>query len=196
MHCCFFLIFYAVSIDQFVAYTVKASSFAGIISVFNLQSSVKFTNCDNYDAALWYIFDYKSTFWNHPYVNLQNNTQSKEQYTWTCRFYGYTRSAVSALLATGLVGPVLLGSFVRCSLAVRIEGTVVSILTLGRAVQHSGNERTTVVFLLWVLPLVCSIHCGLLSTVVPARIVMGILHPALDYTFANCSVSLRLPMYG
>ena len=45
-----------------VACTAKTSIFPDILKVFNLQSSVKFANCNKCDAALWYIFDHKSIF--------------------------------------------------------------------------------------------------------------------------------------
>ncbi len=41
-----------VAITEYVGCTAKTSSFAGTLRVFNLQSSVKFTNCNKYDAAL------------------------------------------------------------------------------------------------------------------------------------------------
>ncbi len=120
----------------------------------------------------------KEHFSNIPQVNLQDNSQSKENQTCTNRFYGYPDSALSALLAAGLVILVLLSSFVRCPLAVRIEGRVVSVLTLRIGRTALRNERTTVLFLLLVLTLVCSIHCELLSTIVPPRIVIQILQAA------------------
>ena len=42
----------SVAITEYVACTAKISSFAGTLRVLNLQSSVKFIDCNKYDAAL------------------------------------------------------------------------------------------------------------------------------------------------
>ena len=73
--------------NLFVAYTVKTSSFASIVRVFNLQSGVKFTNFKNYDDAICCIFDHKSTFQIIPTSTYR--TIIKADNDWTSSFYGF-----------------------------------------------------------------------------------------------------------
>ncbi len=133
-------------------------------------------------------------FWNNFYVNLQNNIQCKEQQTWTNRFYRYPGSALSALWATGLVRLVLLSGFMRCSLAVKVEIRVLSVLTLATdstALREWADHCS--IFIM-------SPTFGVLDplwTVVTYRASKecdgGIARRILGNTFANGSVSLRLP---
>ncbi len=136
-------------------------------------------------------------FWNNPHINLQNNIQSQEQQTWTNRFYGYPGSALSALLATGLVGLELLSIFVRCPLAVRIEGRVGSVLTLrtGCTALRERADQRGISFTSPTLgvfdPLWTFVHCS------SSKECNGdMARRILDNTFANSSVSLRLLTYG
>ncbi len=148
-------------------------------------------------TLLYEIYAITRALFKYSPVKLQNNTQSKEDQTCTDRFYGYPDSALSALIATGLVRLVLLGSFIRCPLAVRVEGRVVSFLTLrtsctafGERADHRGitlmSPVLDVFHPLWtVLGCSTSKECN-----------RYIARCTLDNTFANVSVSLRLPTYG
>ncbi len=136
-------------------------------------------------------------FPNNTHVNIQKKTQSKKWQTCTNRFYGYLFRAPSALIATGLVRPVLLGSLVRCPLAVRIGRRVFSVLKLRTGctaledrADHCGisfiSPTLNVYHNLWTVS-----HCDARK-----ECNRDITRRSLHNTFANGSVSLRLPIYG
>ena len=130
-------------------------------------------------------------------VNLQGNTQNEELQAWTIRFYGYQGTALIASLATGLIGLVLLSSFVRYLLGVRFERRVVSVLTLRTgctALRKRAEPRAIplispsfdVFHLVWTV-----FHCS-----ASKECNRDIPHRPLNDTFANCSASRGLPPYS